>query len=256
MNRRFGRGALAALALVAIDLRAARASTPEELFAKANSFYEEGRFEEAADTYGTILKYGLKDPRVLYNLGNASFKLGRLGPAILNYERALRIDPSDLEARDNLQLARARIRDRAPEAEIPFPIAAIQGALQILAPDRMAVLFLIAWGAASALGGSFLLARTETRRRVFGYLLLGGAILVLLAGLGLFVTVRMNLEPVGIVMQDRVDVRSGPAEDNTILFTVHEGTRLQLHGRREGWFQVSLPNALSGWIPSASVEAV
>ncbi len=232
------------------------ASTPDELFAKANGAYVENRFEEAAGTYETILKYGLKDPRVLYNLGNAYFKMGRLGPAILNYERGLRIDPADAEARDNLELARGRIRDRVPEAEIPFPIAVVQGMLRIAPPDRVAVLFLLTYFIAAVLGGALVLARSEFRRRALGYALLASAVLVVLSASGLTITVRMNLEPFGIVMQDRVDVRSGPAEDNTVLFTVHEGTRLQLRGRREGWYQVSLPNALSGWIPASSVEPV
>ncbi len=64
------------------------------------------------------------------------------------------------------------------------------------------------------------------------------------------------MAPHAIVMADRVDVLSGPSADNTVLFTVHEGTRLEVRNRRDGWFQVSLPNAMSGWVPSGTVEEV
>jgi uncharacterized protein YgiM (DUF1202 family) len=57
-------------------------------------------------------------------------------------------------------------------------------------------------------------------------------------------------------MEEKVDVLSGPAADNTVLFTVHEGTRLEVRNRRDGWYQVSLPNAMSGWVPSGAVEQV
>ena len=106
------------------------------------------------------------------------------------------------------------------------------------------------------MAGALLVARDETRRRLLGYALLGGSLVLLIAGGGLAYRVRQDYAKQAIVMQDRVDVLSGPASDNTVLFTVHEGTRLEVRNRLDGWCQVSLPNSLSGWVPAASVEEV
>jgi tetratricopeptide (TPR) repeat protein len=247
---------LAAALLLASRPGTARAATSQELFESGNAAYAAGRYQEAADDYGRILDAGVKDPRVYYNLGNAFFRLGRLGAAILSYERALRIDPTDREARDNLELARGLIRDRVAEPEIPYPMQALKGIVDALSIDQATLLFLLAYVLAGALLGAIPLARGYVRRRAFGYGAAAAGLLALIAVGGFLHKVLDQTAAHAIVMQERVDVRSGPAEDNTVLFTLHEGTRLLVRNRREGWCQISLPNALSGWVPAATLEQV
>jgi tetratricopeptide (TPR) repeat protein len=234
----------------------ARSATPEELFDQANGAYEAADFDGAIAGYEKILAYGVHDPRVHYNLGNACFRKGRLGASILHYERTLRLDPGDAEARHNLELARSQIRDRVPDPELQFPLLALRDLLDGTSPNSMTFLFLVFYLPATALAGAIPLCRDAVRRRVFSYAaaLLGLCTLVAIAGLGY--KVRDAGSERAIVMQERVDVLAGPGEDNTVLYTVHEGTRLDVRNRREGWFQVSLPNAGSGWIPAAAVERV
>jgi tetratricopeptide (TPR) repeat protein len=232
------------------------ASTPRELFQNGNDLYEQGRFQEAADAYEKIVRYGVADPRVLYNLANADFKLGRLGAAILYYERALRLDPSDQDVRDNLEFARGLIRDRVPEAEIPYPVQAAREVLDAFPIDLLSVIFLGVYFVAGGLVGVLPLTSGATRRRGLGYAAAAAGLCAILAGGALFYKIQDRMAAHAIVMADRVDVLSGPSADNTVLFTVHEGTRLEVRNRRDGWFQVSLPNAMSGWVPSGTVEGV
>jgi tetratricopeptide (TPR) repeat protein len=232
------------------------ASSPEALYDQGNTAYEEGRFDDAVSAYEQILQYGLRDPRVHYNLGNALFKAGHLGRAILHYERTLRLDPTDPEARENLGLAREKIRDRVAEPELPAPLLAVRGWLETKSTGGMTLFFLLVYFAAAALIGAIPLTHGYARRRILG----GGALVVgfcaALAGGALYYKVKQITAPYAIVVVERMDVRSGPAADNTVLFTVHEGTRLEVRNRLEGWYQISLPNALSGWIPESGVERV
>jgi tetratricopeptide (TPR) repeat protein len=234
----------------------AHASTARELFERGNGDYEQGRYEDAASAYEKILGYGVVDPRVLYNLANAHFKMGRLGAAILNYERALRLDPADRDVRDNLEYARGLIRDRVAEAEIPYPVQVVRGFLDGLPADLLAVLFLIVFYVAAALLGLLPLTTSYGARRALGYGAACAALAAVVTGTALAYTIDQKTAARAIVMEDKVDVLSGPAADNTVLFTVHEGARLELRNRRDGWYQVSLPNAMSGWVPSAAVEKV
>ena len=252
---RLASAALLALGALA-SLSPVLASTPSELFQNGNSAYEQGKFQEAANAYGTILGYGVADPRVLYNLANAEYKLGRLGAAILHYERALRLDPSDQDPRDNLELARGMIRDRIPETEIPYPVKVVKDRLDTLPVDLLSVLFLCVHFVAGGLVGALPLATGSTRRRVLGYGAAAAGVCALVAGGALYYTIQDRTAAHAIVMADRVNVLSGPSADNTVLFTVHEGTRLEVRNRRGGWYQVSLPNAMSGWVPSGVVERV
>ncbi|MBI4169589.1 MAG: tetratricopeptide repeat protein [Acidobacteria bacterium] len=250
--RRFVPAALLALAAA----RPAVATTPAELFEGGNSAYEEGRLEQAAAAYEKILGYGIRDPRVHYNLANACFKMGRLGTAILHYEKARRLDPADPDIRDNLEYARGLIRDRVEAPEVPYPIRAIMAVVDPLSIDRMTSVFLAFYLLTGGLVGAIPLAQDPVRRKVLIYCALALGIGAAVAAGGLAYKIHATTAPHAVVMRDKADVLSGPGEDNTVLFTVHEGTLLEVRSRRGGWYQVSLPNALSGWIPAGTVEQV
>jgi tetratricopeptide (TPR) repeat protein len=251
-----GRTAPALLALLLAGTATARATPPESLFEQANQAYERGNFEEAAAGYATLAGYKVHDPRVQFNLANAHFKMGRLGPAVLHYERALRLDPSDREIRENLELARALIHDRVAAPELPYPVAIVTGWLERRSVDLITVLFLGLYLITGGLLGVLALRRGGAGRRLLGYAAAAAGIATAIAGAALVHRIETATAPAAIVMEDRADVLSGPADDNTVLFTVHEGTRLLVRSVRDGWHQVSLPNGLSGWIRAGDVETV
>jgi len=260
-RRRRAAGVVAALAAAAIlapggHAAAPEGRTPDDLFAAGNAAYEEERYDDAVAAYQKILGFGVGDPRVLYNLGNAWFRLGRLGPAILNYERALRLDPADREARDNLELSRGLIRDRVGEPELQYPIRVVKDTLEAVPAPSIAWLFLAFLWATAAAAGAIPLAGSWIRRRLLAYVVVALGLLALTAGAALLYRGRQDAASIAIILEDRVDVRSGPGEENTILFTVHEGTRVDLRNSLERWVQVSLPNGLSGWVPTAALEKV
>src|SRR5436190_16748128 len=78
----------------------------DSAFGKANRAYAEGRFEEAATGYENLIRSGNWNADLFYDLGNARYRLGDFGQAILNFERALALDPRHAEAEANLRLAR------------------------------------------------------------------------------------------------------------------------------------------------------
>ena len=78
-------------------------------FEAANQSYDEGKFAEAKQGYEKLIASGGGSPNVYYDLGNAEFRLDSPGRAILNYERALALNPHHPEARANLKLLRERI---------------------------------------------------------------------------------------------------------------------------------------------------
>src|SRR5436853_5395074 len=78
----------------------------ESAFTKANQAYADGRFEEAANDYENLIRSGNWNANLFYDLGNARYRLGDFGQAVLNFERALALDPRHPEADANLRLAR------------------------------------------------------------------------------------------------------------------------------------------------------
>src|SRR2546430_15369512 len=82
----------------------------ESAFAKANQAYTEARFQEAAEGYENLIQSDQWNATLFHDLGNAYYRLGNFGKAILNYERALALDPRQPEADAKLRLARDEAR--------------------------------------------------------------------------------------------------------------------------------------------------
>lgn len=231
------------------------AESPEEIFSRGNSAYEAGRFDESAEAYRGVLRYGVRDARVEYNLGCAAFRTGRLGESVLHFERAARLAPGDPDVRTNLELVRSRCFDRVEEPEIAAPVRWVRAAQDRLGPDRQAVALLVLLWAACA----WIVARawrpegwTPAAAWVLAALLAAGGVVG-----ASWLSTRSRIEaPVAVVLESSIEVRAGPGEHNAVLFTAHEGLGLSIREERSGWLQVSLPNGLNGWVPASAVGRV
>jgi tetratricopeptide (TPR) repeat protein len=230
------------------------AQSPEESFRRGNAAYEQGRYDDAARAYHDVLRYGVRDVRVEYNLANAEFRSGRLGLAILHYERAHRLDPVDPDVLANLEYARAQCVDRVEAAPEPALLRAVHGLQDRLGPDRQAWLFVAACWLVAALV-TWCTARPGGWTPAGGWVLAASLLAASLVAASWQATLRrLDDRRFAVVTQQVADVLAGPGENNATLFTVHEGLTLRVRAEREDWMQVGLPNGLNGWIADRAVE--
>src|SRR5207248_11132267 len=75
-------------------------------FEKANQQFAQGHFKDAISSYEDLVRTGQWSANLFYDLGNAYFRTGDFGHAILNYERATALERHHPEATANLQIAR------------------------------------------------------------------------------------------------------------------------------------------------------
>lgn len=255
-NNRFRPGILAFAATIAVTAPAV-AQGLDERFTAANRLYEEGRFSEAATEYEAILQYGLVNETLFFNLGNAHFKAGDLGHAILNYERAHRLAPGDRDTEANLEFARSLLYDRMDVPAPPFPFNLFIRLRRSVSLDTETVLFVLLYLLASGFLAAFLLHEDRSFRKSMLY----GLVLSLLLSVGVGVSLGTRIHALRsrvhvIVLTESVDVRSGPGPEQTVLFTVHEGLKAEIRADRGDWLQVSLPNGWNGWIPRAAAGII
>ncbi len=97
-----------------------RPHDPDYIFYKASRHYEAAQYNEAIAEYSLLLKQDLESGPLHYNLGNCYFKKGDLGRAILNYERAKRIIPSDGDLEANYKYATSLIQGSSPGDAAPW----------------------------------------------------------------------------------------------------------------------------------------
>jgi len=227
------------------------------LFSEGNDHYAAGRFEDAVRVYRQLLAQGYTSEAVHYNLGNALFKSGQLGPAILEYEKAAVMAPDDDDLRANLEFLRTLTADKTSAGGAQTTTFFVERLLALTSLDEDAMVVL----ALFCIMGVLVAIRIVSTRPVLLRLALWGMAVVALPLVVMSAAFSVKLSrdissSYAIVLSERLDVRSGPGDDNTTLFTVHEGLKVRLRGEQGGWLQVSLENGLNGWVPASSLGVI
>ena len=225
---------------------------PQELLQRGHAAYEAGRYAEAITAYEQAEALGVRNGALYYDLGNAHFKNGDLGPAIAYYRRAERLIPRDPLLHSNLEFVLARREDKAAQAPVPFPLSLLRALYSRLSLNE----WILGTSALYVLLSVLLLVRLLRRDR---RLLLR---LVFQATLGFFVLAALMLAykihdergiERAVIGTEKVSVMSGPGSDYTVEFWLHEGSEVQIEEARPEWLRVSLGAKLRGWVPAGSV---
>jgi tetratricopeptide (TPR) repeat protein len=223
----------------------------EQLFFRANEAYKAGRFQEAVDGYSRLIQSGHESGPLFYNLGNAYFRLSRLGWAILNYERARLLMPRDADLNFNLRYARDQMKDAVAESQ-----GLMNTAFFWLNTFNLHELF---WGFAvlNVVFWAILVTRLFVRPDWIFYPLLVVLILWFIAGFSLGLKwYQVHTDERAVVVKEEISVLAGPDINDTVLFKLHAGTEVCLERSEEGWSLVSLPDKKRGWVKKEAVERI
>ncbi len=232
-------------------------TTPAEAFGQAEALYQQERYGAALEIYESIRASGVEDGILYYNLGNAYFKSGQLGFAILSYERALKLLPGDEDVRANLTFAGTLVSSGLEPPPLPLAIGWVVDLYQRtgsgLLAQVLSLSFLIGGSAVTIL----LLDRWPSLRTAALVVLAGSGVVALVAGASLVAKGRAESNRIeAIVVTENAYVRSGPGESSPRLAEIHEGLKVRILGEREGFLQISLANGLTGWVPRGQVERI
>jgi tetratricopeptide (TPR) repeat protein len=229
---------------------------PKAQFEAANAAYADGDYAAAIAGYESILAESMHFESE-YNLGNAHYKLAQWGPAILHYERAALLSPSNADLKTNLTLANAQIKDRIES----LPSNGILDIWErVTAPGRFqlwARLMVLAWTLGfGALAWRIWVVGIENRR------LLGSSAAALLSiGLACMLLTqttskRIESSKSAIVMAVESAVRNEPGTNGMTLFMLHEGTKVTVIERNANHWKVQLANGNTGWIAAGDLTEI
>ena len=218
-------------------------------FATANQAYAEGRFGAAAAHYESLINSGNWNANLFYDLGNAHYRLGDFGQAILNYERALALEPRHPEAEANLQLA----RDEARALELRRDW--IERYASFGTVKQYTIAATIALWCAVFLTAQLILARRRSGGRIALIILS-----VIVGGGSIFAIVTLENGTRGnalaVVTGKQVQARFATADTAKSILLLPAGSEIKILSERGGWIYVALPNDQRGWIPTNSAERV
>lgn len=237
-------------------------SRAKELYRQANEAMardpDEARelYRRAAMRFERIVdEGGVRNGGLYYNIGNAWFRMGDLGRAILHYRRALLYAPNDSNLQQNLSYARSKRRDRIePKAETHVLRTLFFWHYDLAARTRL-VLFAAAFGAVWVLAALLLFRRSTAVR--WGLVIAAGLSALLLGSLTIEAAVSSRTVA-GVVLADEVVARKGDAETYQASFKepLHTGTEFDVVEDRGDWLQVDLADGRRCWLPRQSVGLV
>ncbi|CAN5155379.1 tetratricopeptide repeat protein [soil metagenome] len=240
------------LLLAFVAARAQETVDLNTIFTAASDSYVAKDYQAAINGYEQILATGVLSPELYYNLGNAYFRVGHMGLAILNYERALKMQPSLEDAAFNLKLANLRISDRVNPASEFILVSWYKSFIHSRSSSGWgmwalgAIWFALVWGAV------YIFSRLLWLRRlsfgIMGLLLVASVVVLLFARMQYQYELSTNE---GIIIVTNTYVKAAPEQSSTDLFILREGTKVTLLETEGGWQKVKVPDETGdkvGWV--------
>lgn len=226
--------------------------------AEADSAYIQGDYLTAISAYEWIVENQGVNATLYMNLGNCWLKRDEIAKAILYYERAYLMDPSDPDIRFNLELARTKTVDKVNPVNQLFIVVWFKKLLAVLDVNGWAVLTVILFALTVILAGVLLFSKKSGIRKIsFSF----SVFFLLLSILSfIFATTQMgNLKErdTAIIMSPSVTVKSTPTSAGTDLFIIHEGRKVKiLDSSMKEWVEIRLEDGNTGWIPVNVMEII
>ena len=219
--------------------------------------YDSKEYAKAVEIYENAIAADGGSANIYYNLGNAYFRLNEIGKAVLNYERALRIDPTDEDVKTNLVFAQNRTKDEVLEQHDLFFIEWFYAIVNMLGVDTWAVVAISAFLVLLIGVVLFLLSRKSTVRTTGLVLALLGLLVTLfsnIAALCMYNTVNDDTQ--AIVMKEEVTMMSAPGS-STAIIKVHEGRKVTVTDDSiDEWKEIELEDGTIGWVKSNDIERI
>lgn len=230
----------------------------DSLWNSAAQAYTQGLWQDAAAEYEQIRSLGLESAAMYCNTGNAYYKSGNIPMAILNYERALKVDPSYEDARYNLEFLSGMIQDKIDP--VPSFILAVwaEKICRLMDSDAWAVAFLVFLALTMAMVLLFLLASSAAGRKT-GFSVGILTIILAVASLTFSLWQKNDYESndAAVVMMPVAPVKSSPsAESSQNLFVLHEGTKVYVIDQVGAWYNIELADGRQGWIKASEIEII
>ncbi len=182
----------------------------------------------------------------LYNLANSFARAGKPGLAVLNYERARLLDPSDQDIEANLRHVR-ETSGLPPDSRSRFQRVAEFADPRILAWMGLFGLSLTGIAAWMRVGG-------KTHRRKLLLAMWMGICL-----LGVSVANAVALWPLiheAVVISPSTPVRVSPVTEEEPLFVLPEASIVAVRAEHDGFALVQTQNGRSGWVQGANLVRI
>lgn len=236
---------------------AVNAQSVDSLWVQGNNAYTAGNYEEAANKYEQILARDLESPDLYFNLGNAYYKQNMIGQAVLNYERALRLSPDNVDIFNNLEMARLMQLDKIEEVPDFIVSKWYNSVLQIASANVWGIISIALFAVLLLLFLVYCFTKQYGLRKLSFFTSVLSLLLFIVTLV--FAVQQRNIltdNSQAVIFSPVVTVKGSPDTNGTDLFIVHEGLKVKIIDQIGDWNRITLSDGSQGWAPAESMERI
>ena len=226
-----------------------------EMYNNAGSLYQSNFYADALNIYEELIRDGIENPDLFYNASNAAFRAGSIGKAVLYVEKALKLNPSDPDALSNHRFLNSKKQDREPPQD-NVVIAFLARHYNYINVNSAALWSGISFAMTMLFAAASLYSYGSLRQFASGVSIVFGLIFVLSTGIFMQKINRAGSVVEAVIMGSEINAYSGPGEDNTHIFIIHEGTKVVIERSQDSWNLIRLKSGAGGWIKADAMEDI
>jgi tetratricopeptide (TPR) repeat protein len=233
------------------------AQTAPDEFERGNAFYRDGKYDQAAFSFESILNQGLASPSLYFNIGNCYYRMGKIAPAILAYGRALRLQPNDADIKHNLELVNLKTLDRIEPLPELFFIVWLRSFSAVVPLHTTVRSFAACWLLLFAgLSLLYLLTNSALFRFLRGLAIASAIALIPLVIVLATQVIDSRNRTDAVITVSVVTAKTSPDAQSVDAFVAHEGLKVKLSDAVGEWMKIVLPDGKVGWIRSQDCERI
>ncbi|MFS4492587.1 tetratricopeptide repeat protein [Maribacter sp. 2308TA10-17] len=227
----------------------------EALFNNATEAYNKGDYNKAIENYLEIVEAGQHSAELYFNLGNSYYKINQVAPSIYYYEKALLLKPNDTDIKNNLGYAQNMTLDAIelmPETGLSKVYQEITGFLSFDQWAYAAVVFMILF---VLLYIGFYYLKYATQKRIAFITSIVSLLIAIVSVIFAFLQYAdFEADQPAIVFDNEVKVTAEPNERSQAVFTLHEGTKLNVLEELKDYKKIRIADGQTGWLNSQSIR--
>lgn len=226
-----------------------------------------GKFEQAVSLYEQLLESGFINGQIYYNLGNACYRLGTPGKAIMYYRKAEELLPRDADIKANINLLKRDFVDRETVGQKPEILKVACFWYFYLNQNELTTVTIYIYLALIASILSIIFLRQQWIKKMI--IVFASCLLILIISLGLK-AYNQSVE-MGVVIAGESNIRFGPGEEYEARFKIHEGAEVRIEEKKDKWYKVYVfvdvedvhddegkkeTESKTGWIPESEIGEI
>lgn len=242
---------------VSISIHSVFAEEIDSLMIQGNQLFQNKEFENAIEKYEAVLEQQHSSSALYYNLGNAYYRNGKIGYAILHYERGLKLDPDNEDLQYNLKIVKARTIDRIKEVPQIFIVdwwVAFTTAFSAITWQVIVIFFYFLLLVSITV---FFVTKRGNIQKLSIYTSIIGLFGAIFFTIILFGNIsRETSKDFAIITANTVAAKQSPNESSNDLFVTHEGLKVAVTDQFSDWLEIKLYDGKVGWLPKDALEII